>query len=240
MKKSSTIALALGVSALVTSGCYTVVNSPYASVREKEPEYTSSRYGERPAGETPRRDRRDDRYGSSGYGSGGSGGGLPIFGYGSNSGLYGFGSGYNSYPYSSAYGPNGYGVDPYYQGDTGYYIPPGYELVTSQELEQLRLNGVEPANTDPVVVPTAAEVKALQEEQLEQDRYIWAERGTRSRSVPTGISRSSTGSSSGSAKTAKPATKSAKPATKSAKPAKSSSTKSTSSSGKGAPKKRRR
>ena len=233
MKKSGTIALTLGVSALVTSGCYTAVNSPYASAREREPEYTSSRYEERPDGETSRSAvRRDGQYGSSGYGSSGYGnrgsGGTSIFGYGSNNGLYGFGSGYNDYPYSSAYGPNGYGADPYYQGDTGY-IPPGYQLVTTQELEQLRLNNGVLTDTDPIVAPTAAEVNALEKKQREQDRYIWSERGTRSRSVPTGISRSSTGSSSGAVKSAKPATKSA-----------NSATKSSSSSGKKAPRKRRR
>ena len=233
MKKSGTIALTLGVSALVTSGCYTAVNSPYASAREREPEYTSSRYDERPDGETSRSAvRRDGQYGSSGYGSSGYGnrgsGGSSIFGYSSNNGLYGFGSGYNDYPYSSAYGPNGYGADPYYQGDTGY-IPPGYQLVTTQELEQLRLNNGVLTDTDPIVAPTAAEVNALEKKQREQDRYIWSERGTRSRSVPTGISRSSTGSSSGAVKSAKPATKSA-----------NSATKSSSSSGKKAPRKRRR
>ena len=235
MKKSGTIALTLGVSALVTSGCYTAVNSPYASAREREPEYTSSRYEERPDGETSRSAvRRDGQYGSSGYGSSGYGnrgsGGTSIFGYGSNNGLYGLGSGYNDYPYSSAYGPNGYGADPYYQGDTGYYTPPGYQLVTTQELEQLRLNNGVLTDTDPIVAPTAAEVNALEKKQREQDRYIWSERGngTRSRSVPTGISRSSTGSSSGAVKLAKPATKSANSATKS------------SSSGKKAPRKRRR
>ena len=238
MKKSGTIALTLGLSALVTSGCYTAVNSPYASAREREPEYTSSRYDERPDGETSRSAvRRDGQYGSSGYGSSGYGssgygnrgsGGTSIFGYGSNNGLYGLGSGYNDYPYSSAYGPNGYGADPYYQGDTGY-IPPGYQLVTTQELEQLRLNNGVLTDTDPIVVPTAAELNALEEKQREQDRYIWSERGTRSRSVPTGISRSSTGSSSGAVKVAKPATKST-----------NSATKSSSSSGKKAPRKRRR
>ena len=233
MKKSGTIALTLGVSALVTSGCYTAVNSPYASAREREPEYTSSRYDERPDGETSRSAvRRDGQYGSSGYGSSGYGnrgsGGSPIFGFSSNNGLYGFGSGYNDYPYSSAYGPNGYGADPYYQGDTGY-IPPGYQLVTTQELEQLRLNNGVLTDTDPIEAPTAAEVNALVKKQQEQDRYIWSERGTRSRSVPTGISRSSTGSSSGAVKLAKPTTKSA-----------NSATKSSSSSGKKAPRKRRR
>ncbi len=233
MKKSGTIALTLGLSALVTSGCYTAVNSPYASAREREPEYTSSRYDERPGGETSRSAvRRDGQYGSSGYGSSGYGnrgsGGSSIFGYGSNNGLFGFGSGYNDYPYSSVYGPNGYGADPYYQGDTGY-VPPGYQLVTTQELEQLRLNNGVLTDTDPIVAPTAAEVNALEKKQREQDRYIWSERGTRSRSVPTGISRSSTGSSSGAVKSAKPATKSA-----------NSATKSSSSSGKKAPRKRRR
>ncbi len=234
MKKSGTIALTLGVSALVTSGCYTAVNSPYASAREREPEYTSSRYEERPDGETSRSAvRRDGQYGSSGYGSSGYGtrgsGGTSLFGYGSTNGLYGLGSGYNDYPYSSAYGPNGYGADPYYQGDTGLYIPPGYQLVTTQELEQLRLNNGVLTDTDPIVAPTAAEVNALEKKQREQDRYIWSERGTRSRSVPTGISRSSTGSSSGAVKLAKPATKSA-----------NSATKSSSSGGKKAPRKRRR
>ena len=229
MKKSGAIALTLGVSALVTSGCYTAVNSPYASAREREPEYTSSRYDERPGGETSRSAvRRDGQYGSSGYGNRGSGG-SSIFGYGSNNGLYGFGSGYNDSPYSSAYGPNGYGADPYYQGDTGFYITPGYQLVTTQELEQLRLNNGVLTDTDPIVAPTAAEVNALEKKQREQDRYIWSERGTRSRSVPAGISRRSTGSSSGTVKVAKPATKST-----------NSATKSSSSSGKKAPRKRRR
>ena len=87
MKKSGTIALTLGVSALVISGCYTAVNSPYASAREREPEYTSSRYDERPDGETSRSAvRRDGQYGSSGYGSSGYGnrgsGGSSNFGYG--------------------------------------------------------------------------------------------------------------------------------------------------------------
>ena len=77
-------------------------------------------------------------YGGSPYGYGGSPygyGGTPIFGYDSRNGLYGAGGyGYGG----SGYGPNGYGYDPYYQGGNGYYAPPGYELVSTRELEDMQ------------------------------------------------------------------------------------------------------
>ena len=240
MRRVTAFTAALGLCALLTSGCYTVLKSPYAAseVREREPAY-GSRYDEGPNGDlhSPRIGRFDDRdnpyggYPGSGYGSPG---GTPLFGYDSRYGpygLYSFGSGYGSPNYSSGLGPYGYGYDPYYQGDGGVYIPPGYELVTTQELDQLRAgdSGVL-TNLEPVVQPTAAEVRALEQKQQAEDGYVWGQRDARSRSAAPGVRARTTGSGSGGSTAVKSAPKGA---------AKSSS-ESSAGSKKRAPRKRRR
>ncbi len=197
----------LGMSGMVLSGCYTVLKAPYSSdfdegssryVREdqRQDDYLSPRVG--------RFDDRDsgfvDPYGGYGAGAYGQGGGFPIFGYDSRYGGFGgYGSGYS--PYSSRSGP--YGYDPYYQGDGGVYIPPGYELVTSDELNRLRAADNALPSFTPTVNTGVDPVPASSI--VDQKRDVWKRRSEkRVRRAPTVPPRSTvsndspSGSSSGS------------------------------------------
>ncbi len=130
-----------------------------------------------------------DGYGYDGYGYGN---GYPVGGYDSRYGLYGFGSPFAygpglgaAYPYgrySSAYGPYGYGYDPYYYGGSGggsSYVPPGYQLVTTQELADLRAeNSVLRNGSASTGVPAVTRQDALRRQQDEADR-AWTQRTVR-------------------------------------------------------------
>ena len=63
MIKASTTVLALGVCALVSSGCYTMLRSPYAASQvDREPQYASSRWDEGARDGLSPRVGRYDRY----------------------------------------------------------------------------------------------------------------------------------------------------------------------------------
>ena len=134
---------AFGLSCLLLSSCYTVVRAPRtaADVQEEqvwaEDQTTTPRVG---------RFRDQDDWGDS-YrypGAPYSGGGYPIYGIGYDSrygmyssGAYGYGAPYG-YGYGGyGYDPYGYGYDPYYRDTSGYYLPPGYELISTDEREQM-------------------------------------------------------------------------------------------------------
>jgi hypothetical protein len=134
--------MALGLSAMVLSSCYTVLKAPRTAADvQQEQIWKADRSTDPRIGRFDDRDEQDDfyRYPGNpygGYGYGGSPygyGGFPILTYDSRYGLYGAG-GYGNPHYGAGYGPYGYGYDPYYQDD-GLYIPPGYELVSTRELE---------------------------------------------------------------------------------------------------------
>ena len=204
MKKATVIAVTgLGVVALSLSGCYTVLKSPYAADDARE-DSRYSRWEEKnfdndPYAPTIGRFDDGDRWDSP-YDYGRQG--FPVFGYHSQYGGYGMGGfgnpygGYGGYrsPYGYGYdpyygygqGPYGYGYDPYYQNPGGVYVPPGYELVTTSELERLRRE-IQTLNTTQDRLPTVDE-EALRMQRIETDRQTWQRRNTpraTTRSAPT-------------------------------------------------------
>ena len=234
--KALILCSALPLTALMTSGCYTVLSSPYeaASLHDEDLVRAKSRDVEAPTiGKFDDRDYMDDlyrypgvrggygRYGGYYGGYGGYGGG-----YYPTSGYYPYYGGYPSY-YGGygGYGPYSYGYDPYYRSSGGYYVPPGYELVSTRQLDDLR--AASRLNTTPMVndPARATEVQRREEE-------VWQRRvEPQVRSAPTPTPRSSV-SSPPSAPTPK-----ASATTTSAPASKSSATKAKKSA---KPKKRRR
>ena len=229
---------ALPLIALLANGCYTVLSNPYqvADLHDSEVAYADE--SKTPTvGQFDERDEMDDLYrypgvrGSyGGYGSGYGGrygGGYPVGGYGYSSGGYGGygGNGYDPY-YSGGYGPNSYGYDPYYRDSAGSYVPPGFELVSTRELDQLRLGGLS-AGT-PTVDSAAAAVQAKKREE-----NIWMKRvEPRVRQTPTLTARPAPSSTSRSKPSATPRA--------SARPAPAPTSKSTSTKTSATPKKKRR
>ena len=225
---------ALPLTALMASGCYTVLSSPYevASLHDEDLARAKSRDAEAPTiGKFDDRDYMDDFYRYPGVrgGYGGYGGGYG--GYGRYGGYYPtaryvpyyYGYGYGGYPYYyGGYGPYSYGYDPYYRSSRGYYVSPGYELVSTRELDDLR--AASRRNTTPMTVDpaAAAEVQRREEE-------VWQRRvEPRVRNTPTPTPRSSV-----STPPSAPATRA--PATTSASASKKTETKKSAT-----PKKRRR
>ena len=228
--KTKALILCSVLTVLMASGCYTVLSSPYevADLHEEEP----ARDVEAPTiGQFDDRDYTDDLYRYPGVrgGYGGYGGGYG--GYGRYGGYYPtaryvpyyYGYGYNSYPYYyGGYGPYSYGYDPYYRSSRGYYVSPGYEMVSTRELDNLR--AASRLNTTPMTVDPAAAAKVQRREEA-----VWQRRvEPRVRNAPTPTPRSSV-----STPPSAPAKKA--PATTSAPASKSSSTKKSAK-----PKKRRR
>ena len=172
--KALILCSALSLTALMASGCYTVLSSPYevADLHDEGP----ARDVEAPTiGKFDDRDYMDDLYRypgvRGGYGGyGGYGGGYG--GYGGGYGGYYPTSGYNPsyygnsyYPsYYGGYGPYSYGYDPYYRSSSGYYVPPGYELVSTRQLDDLR--AASRLNTTPMIADpaTATEIQRREEE----------------------------------------------------------------------------
>ncbi len=167
------------VPAMMGSGCYTALKGPAtASEFYSEPQYTTHTSESTDDLLAPSVGRFDDPYddpyrGYSGvapYGGAYGGYGTPIFGYDSRSGLFG-NYGYGGY-YPGA-GPVGYGYDPYYSGAYGTYVPPGYELVTSEEIYQLRANSrlnTPPTHYEPPPDP------ALEQERARVEQEVWEKR----------------------------------------------------------------
>ena len=183
--------IVFGFSCLLLSSCYTVVRAPRtaADVQEEqvwtEDQSIAPRVG---------RFRDQDDWGDS-YrypGAPYSGGGYPIYGIGYDSryGMYGSGAyGYGA-PYGYGYGgygydPYGYGYDPYYRDTSGYYLPPGYELISTDEREQMeetiRDLSDQESSGKAVDTPTL-------NRQREQQDTVWKNRTSRTREstfVPT-------------------------------------------------------
>ena len=199
--KVSHLAVAAVAPAMMLCSCYTVLKAPYSTSSSSS--YDESRYARDSRDDlAPSVGRFDDRgvgyrdpyglYGPGAYGQSG----YPIFGYDSRYGGYG-GYGYGGSPYSAGYGPYGYGYDPYYQ-DAGTYVPPGYELVTTQELDRLRAS--DSANTNP---PPALDPVIIHQQQVRDAENAWSSRvnSLERRKKPPTTTRRASSTSSSSAKT---------------------------------------
>ena len=179
--------LVLALVAVYATGCYTVLRAPGGFFTPKDEPARSTAWA--PEDDDLRigkfSDDRDREYGP--YGAYGSG--YPIFGYDSRYGMYGFGSpfaygpghgygypgygGYGGYGgYNPYYGPYGYGYDPYYSGQV--YVPPGYELVTTRELADLRSGsgGV----SDPTSESPRVDQSAVMDQQRRSQERAWSQR----------------------------------------------------------------
>lgn len=182
MKTRSLSWLVMGCVAVLSSGCYTVLVAPFSSSGLREESRSDTVASTREGARLGRFEGEDDRSGR-GYGSGyGYGYGYPVFGagYDSQYGAYGpapygygpyYGYGYSSY--SGGYGPYGYGYDPYYRGSTGVYIPPGYELVTTRELDELRAASSGLATTPS---QSGADKEAARKAEAKKQQEVWQRR----------------------------------------------------------------
>ena len=228
--KTKTLILcsALTLTALMASGCYTVLSSPYevASLHDEE----LTRDVEAPTiGKFDDRDYMDDLYrypgvrgGYGRYGGyyGGYGGYYPTSGY-YPSYYGGYPSYYGGYGGYGGYGPYSYGYDPYYRSSRGYYVPPGYQLINTRQLDDLR--AASRLNTTPMVTDPA---RATEVQRREEE--VWQRRvEPRVRNAPTPTPRSSVSSppsatpkASATTTTAPASKSSATKAKKSAKPKK--------------------
>ena len=151
-----------------------MLSNPYSvqTMKEAESSYYNSSASKNY--ENNSNDDLDDFYrypgSTGGYGvyNGGHGyGGYPSNGYGSSygAGYYGV---YNGYGYGG-YTPYSYGYDPYYSNNNNY-IPPGYELISNRELDEIRASIIELRNK-PVVVDPKSEQEAVD---LRKD--VWVRR----------------------------------------------------------------
>ena len=220
-------------SALMASGCYTVLSSPYevADLHDESP----VRDVEAPTvGQFDDRDYMDDLYRYPGVRGGYGGYGGYYGGYGRYGGYYDgygrylpyyYGYGYGGYPsYYGGYGPYSYGYDPYYRSSRGYYVSPGYQLISTRQLDDLR--AASRLNTTPMTTDPAAAAKAQRREE-----EVWQQRvEPRVRSAPTPTPRAVSAPS-----TTRTSTPKASSSTSSAPASKSSATKESAT-----PKKRRR
>ena len=187
VKKLAPLVCGLGLIAVSVSGCYTVLQSPFAakeSSRYAEYEEKADRNMAPTIGKFNDGDQWGDPYGVSPYGRQG----FPVFGYNSQYGAYGmlggmgnpyggYGNSYGGYGNSYGYGPYGYGYDPYYQNADGVYVPPGYELVTTSELQRLRAGDRSSSSTSASSLPTIAR-EALRLNKIESDKETWQRRST--------------------------------------------------------------
>ncbi len=182
----------LSLTALMASGCYTVLSSPYrvADLHDEEP----TRDVEAPTvGQFDDRDYMDDLYRYPGVRGG----------YGRYGGYYGGYGGYGGYHphyygdypyYYGGYGPYSYGYDPYYRSSRGYYVSPGYRLISTRELDDLR--AASRLNVTPAVVDPAAAAEIQRREENVWQRRVEPRVRSASPPPPRTTSSVSTGTSS--------------------------------------------
>lgn len=200
--KALILCSALPLIALMASGCYTVLNSPYkaTSLHDEELDRAKSRDAETPTiGQFDDRDYMDDLYrypgvrgGYGGYGSYGGYGGGGYYYPASRYNPYYYG-GYDPY-YYGGYGPYSYGYDPYYRSGGGYYVPPGYELINTRALDDLR--AASRRNATPTIVDPAAAAKVQRREESVWQRRVEPRVRNSSPPPPRTTSSTSTGTSS--------------------------------------------
>ena len=217
--KALILCSALSLTALMTSGCYTVLSSPYevADLHDEELARAKSRDVEAPTvGQFDDRDYMDDLYRYPGVRGGYGGYGGYYGGYGGYDGHYPSRYYYGGYPYGGypsyygGYGPYSYGYDPYYRSSRGYYVSPGYQLISTRQLDDLR--AASRLSTTPTVAnPAAAAERQHREENVWQRRV---EPRVRSAPMPTPRSTSTVSRPPSGAATKAPASTSA-PASKS-------------------------
>lgn len=239
-KRLSISALLVGTG-LALSGCYTVLNGPRLASTLSAPDPYVSSHQPATIGQFHDDHEYDDRYAdpwdTAGYGTG-----YPVMGYDSRYGAYGFGSpfaygpglGYRYGAYNAAYGPYGYGYDPYYSyggygGGSSSYVPPGYQLVTTQELANLRAENAILRSAGQGSVPT------VNQQELQRRQRTEAEQAWTQRTLPT------TRKSTTAVRTARPSGTSRSSTTAvSSKPASSSKDSGSKSSGSDAAKRRKK
>lgn len=182
MKSRSLSWLVLGCAAVMSSGCYTLLMAPFSSAGLREESQSDTVSGKRDQARLGRFDGEEERAGRGYGGYGGYGYGYPVFGagYGSQYGAYGsapygYGpyGGYGYSPYGGGYGPYGYGYDPYYRSSTGVYIPPGYELVTTKELDELRATS---GGLATIPSQSAADAEATKKAEAKKHQEVWQRR----------------------------------------------------------------
>jgi hypothetical protein len=211
MKNKKLLVLALACCTSVAfSGCYTVLQNPNALASLHDDEWSAE---EEYSARADRYDEYDEAEVDDGFyrypgvpGSYGAygGAGYPLSGYGSSNG-YGGSYGYGNYGYggsgygasrnpygayadygSYGYGPYSYGYDPYYTDSRGSYVPPGYELVNTRELDDIRasLAGVQGG-------AKTVDKEAIRAQQRRKEA-VWSQRvAPQMRKAPTPQSRSS-------------------------------------------------
>ena len=177
------LATLLGLSALLLSGCYTVIFAP-PSARANDGESAWEMEGVE-SSESAKKRWEDDyyrypsapgySYSSSVYPS--------YYGYDSHYGGYSYGGYGYRYPYYHDYrSAYGYGYDPYYSSG-GAYTPPGYKLVSDRELEQMQQTIRQLSN--PAPQPSATEQEAQLAKQKQEQEAVWDRRNEpRIRSAP--------------------------------------------------------
>jgi hypothetical protein len=191
--KNKILFLGLALAGLGLGGCYTVLKGPrtaadLADEKVAVADERRDRLAEPRVGRFRDQDRDawDDFYRYPGGPGGYSDFGYPIYGVGYSSGYGMFG--YGGYP-GYGYGPYSYGYDPYYSGYSGtgaLYVPPGYELVSTRELEEMR---AAQRNLAGQSQSPAIDEQLLQKQRKEQEE-VWAKRvDPRVRQAPTPTSR---------------------------------------------------
>jgi len=203
---------AFGFCCLLLSGCYTVIQGPRtaADLDDRElvlvEERTEVSIPER-SGEYE--EEWDDYYRypgvPGGYGGGYGYGGYPQYGgssFSSDNDYYGYG--YSPYYGYYGYGPSNYGYDPYYRDGSGYYVPAGYQLVSSGRLTGLaaELDATRQALAEMDNGEAAAKEEKRQLEQQQREEEAWMRRvEPRVRETPKPTPRESSSSSSSSTST---------------------------------------
>ena len=228
----------LGACSLVLSGCYTVINGPYRVTQSEDPWVQEEAYNSQPAtiGQFDDGDQWDD-FGRRGYGGCGGGYGGYGGGYGGYGGGYGYGGGgYGGYGYDSAYGGYGYGYnpyygyDPYYQTDDGTYVPPGYELIATSDLNDMQETIQVLSNQESGQAQEQHDQLMMRKKTARQNEWNSRTDPYERKSVPSSVRTPSSSSSSSRTTVAKPASSSSSKASSS----------SSSSSGKSAAKRRKK
>ena len=209
------------------SGCYTVLNDPFAVQTLHEKVEQDRDYEERTAREETRADDDFYRYPGVPGSYGAYGAGYPIRGYSSGGyGRYGAYSSYGNY----GYGPYSYGYDPYYTDNRGFYVPPGYELVSTRELDNLRTLSVGGRGEQSSTVDQAAAAR----EEMKRQEDVWIRRSSPRVRRPDPTPRSTTSIATPSA----PAPSATRPSAASSSGA--SASKTSSGTERATPQKRRR
>lgn len=176
------------------SGCYTVLNDPFAVQTLHEKAEQDGEYQQRAPREEAATDDDFYRYPGVPGSYGAYGAGYPIRGY--TSGGYGRYDAYpmpygahSSYGYGNyGYGPYSYGYDPYYTDSRGFYVPPGYELVSTRELDNLRTSSV----GSRVEQSSPADQAAAAREEMKKQEDVWIRRASPQMRRPDPTPRSTT------------------------------------------------